>query len=64
MGLGEGKAIKLKEDPCSFSIGKESFSSSEKTHVTQFGKQKIEFGEGKFLKLEEDPCNKLGEARS
>jgi hypothetical protein len=45
-------------------MGKESFSSSKKIHVTYFGKKDLKFGEGKFLKLKEDPCNILWEARS
>jgi len=32
-------------------MGKESFSSLKKIHVTHLGKQDLEFGEGNVLKL-------------
>jgi hypothetical protein len=40
--FGEGKVIKLKEDPCSFIMGKESFSSSQSI------KKSLDFDLGKI----------------
>jgi hypothetical protein len=48
--FGDGKVLKLKEDPCSFSMVKVSFSSLKKIHVTNLKKQDLEGG-GKILKL-------------